>query len=82
MNLDEAIFLGLLPFSGVTLLKWFTKSSKFEGLNDNELLRLFSKSLLAQQTRKFLLLDDELKGKITMQHFMQYQDLAQFSRYL
>ena len=37
--LDEAIFSGSLSFSGVALLKWFTKSSIFEeGFNDNELL--------------------------------------------
>ena len=37
--LDEAFFSGLLPFSGVALLNWFTKSSKFEeSFNDNELL--------------------------------------------
>ena len=35
--LDEVIFSGSLPFSGVALLKWFTKSSKFEGFNNNEL---------------------------------------------
>ena len=33
------MFSGSLPFSGVTLLNWFTESSKFEeGFNDNELL--------------------------------------------
>ena len=36
--LDEDIFSGSLPFSGVALLHWFTKSSKFEGFNDNGLL--------------------------------------------
>ena len=37
--LEEAIFSGSLPFSGVALLNWFTKSSNFEeGFNDNELL--------------------------------------------
>ena len=37
---DEAIFSGSLPFSGValTLLNWFTKSSKFKSFNDKELL--------------------------------------------
>ena len=37
--LEEAIFSGSLPFSGVALLNWFSKSSNFEeGFNDNELL--------------------------------------------
>ena len=37
--LEEAIFSGSLPFSGVALLNWFTKCSNFEeGFNDNELL--------------------------------------------
>ena len=54
-------------------LNWFTKSSKFEeGFNDNELLRSLSISLhcvilpsvLVQQSRKFLLLDNELKEKL------------------
>ena len=32
-------FSGSLPFSGLALLNWFTKSSKFEeDFNDNELL--------------------------------------------
>ena len=36
--LDEAFFSGLLPFYGVALLNWFTKSSKFdEGFKNNEL---------------------------------------------
>ena len=35
----KAVFSGSLPFSGVALLNWFTKSSNFEeGFNDNELL--------------------------------------------
>ena len=35
----RSIFSGSLPFSGVELLKWFTKSSNFEeGFHDNELL--------------------------------------------
>ena len=39
INVIEAIFSGSLPFSGVALLNWFTKSAKFEeGFNDNELL--------------------------------------------
>ena len=34
--LDEAIFSGSLPFSGVALLNWFPKNSKFaEGFNGN-----------------------------------------------
>ena len=37
--LDEQTFSGSLVFSGVALLNWFTKSSRFEeGFNDNELL--------------------------------------------
>ena len=81
--LDETIFSGSLPFSGVALLNWFTKSSKFDkGLNDNELLLSFSRSfqcvillsVLVQQARKFLLLDEELKGKILLQHSVKYQD--------
>ena len=37
--LHKEIFSGSLLFSGVALLNWFTKSSKFEeGFNDNELL--------------------------------------------
>ena len=36
--LDEQMFSGALLFSGVALLNWFTKSSKYEGFNDNELL--------------------------------------------
>ena len=37
-HLDEAIFSESLPFSGVALLNWFSKSSKFEeGFNNNEL---------------------------------------------
>ena len=35
-------------------------------------------SVLVQQARKFLLLDKELKGKIVLQHPVQYQDLSQF----
>ena len=31
-------------------------------------------SILVQQARKFLLLDKELKGKIMLQHSMQYHD--------
>ena len=43
--LDEVIFSGSLPFSGVALLNWFTKSSKFEeGFNNNELSWSFSRS--------------------------------------
>ena len=34
--LEEVSFSGSLPFSGVAFLNWFTKSSKFEGFN-NEL---------------------------------------------
>ena len=72
---------GLLLFSGVALLNWFTKGSRFEGLNDNELLWSFPKSVqwvlllsvFVQQVRKFL-----LKGKILLQHSMQYQDFADF----
>ena len=76
-------FLGSLPFSGVALLNWFTKSSKFEdGVNSNELSRSFSRSfycmmllsVLVQQARNFLLLDKEFKGKIVLQQFMQYED--------
>ena len=64
--LDEKIFLRSLLFSGVALLKWFTKSSKFgEGFNDNELFPSLPKSfqymmllsVLVQQARKFLLFD-------------------------
>ena len=84
--LDEAIFSGSLLFSRVALLNWFTKSSKFEeGFNNNELSGSFSRSfhcmflsVLVQQARKFLLLDKELKGKIVLQHSMQYQDSSQF----
>ena len=83
--MDEAIFSGLLPFSGVVLLNWFTKSSNFEeGFNDNELLWSFSRSfhsvcvmllsVLVQQDRKFSLLDKELKKKTVLQQSMQYQD--------
>ena len=39
--LDEENFLRSLLFSGVALLNWFTKSSKFEGYNDNELFYHF-----------------------------------------
>ena len=36
---DDQIFSMSFVFSGVALLNWFTKSSKFEaGFNDNELL--------------------------------------------
>ena len=89
--LDEAIFSGLLPFSRVALLNWSTKSSKFEeGFNDNELSWSFSwsfhcvmlLSLLAQQARKFLLIDTKLKVKIMLQDSMQYQDSSQFWRHL
>ena len=64
--LDEKIFLRSLLFSGVALLKWFTKSSKFgEGFNDNELFPSLPKSfqymmllsVLVQQARKFFLFD-------------------------
>ena len=84
--MDEAIFSRSLPSSGVALLNWLTKSSKFEeGFRDNELLRSFSRffhcvmllSVLLQQARKFLLLDKELKGNIVLQHSMQYQDSSQ-----
>ena len=35
---DEVIFSASSPFSGVALLNWFTKNSKFEeGFNNNEL---------------------------------------------
>ena len=91
--LDEEIFSKSLVFSGVALLNWFTKSSKFEtGFNDNELLWSFSRFfhyvmllslwVFVQQARKFLLLDKELKGKIVLQHSMHYQDSSQFWRYL
>ena len=44
-HLDEAIFSGSLPFYGVALLNWFSKSSKFEeGFNNNELSWSFSRS--------------------------------------
>ena len=43
--MEEAIFSGSLPFSGVVLLNWFTKSSNFvEGFNDNEILWSYSRS--------------------------------------
>ena len=70
--MDEQTFSGLLLFSGVALLNWFTKSSRFEeGFNDNELLWSFSKSMhwvvllsvFVQQASKFLLLDKEVKRK-------------------
>ena len=81
--MDEEIFSGSLLFSGVALLNWFTKSSKFnEGFNDNELSWSCSRSLhcvmllsvFVQQARKFLLFDKELKGKIVLQQSIQYQD--------
>ena len=36
--LGAEIFPGSLLFSGVAWLNWFTKSSKFGGFNDNQLL--------------------------------------------
>ena len=89
--LDEEIFSESLLFSGVTLLNGFTKSSKSGVVfNNNELFRaLFSSfhciillSVLVQQARELLLHDKELKGKILLQHSMQYQDLSQFWGYL
>ena len=83
--LEEDIFSGLLLFSAVALLNWFTKSSKYEeGFNDNELScsrSLYCVMLLSvfvQQARKFLLFDKELKGKIVLQQSIQYQDSSQF----
>ena len=75
--------LGSALFSWLALLNWFTKSSKFEeGFNANELLgsfyRSFHRVVLLSQARTFLLLDKELKGKIVLQHSMQYQDSSQF----
>ena len=35
-------------------------------------------SVLLQEARNFLLLDKELKGKIVLQHSIQYQDSSQF----
>ena len=57
-------------------------SSRFEVFNDNELLWSLSPSIywvvllsvFVQQTRKFLLLGKELKGKIVLKYSMQYQD--------
>ena len=74
-------------------LNWFTQTSKFGlGFNNNELfLACFSSfhciilillSVLVQQARKFLSLAMELKGKIVLQHSMQYQGSLQFWRYL
>ena len=74
----EQTFSGLLLFSWVAFLNWFSKSSRFEeGFNDNELLWSFSKSIhwmvllsvFVQQARTFLLLDKELKGKIVPSTF-------------
>ena len=81
------MFSASLLFSGVSLLNWFIKISKFkEILNDNQQLLLFSRSfhcvmllsVFVQQAKKFLLLDKELKEKIVLQHSMQYQDSSQF----
>ena len=73
------------------IVKRFTKSSKSGVVfNNNELFwALFSSfhciillSVLVQQARELLLHDKELKGKILLQHSMQYQDLSQFWGYL
>ena len=89
-NFSDFNFSVIFPFSGVALLNWFTRSSKFEeGFNNNKLSWSFFRSfhcvmlllLLVQQARKFLLLDKVLKGKIVLQHSMQYQDWSQFWRY-
>ena len=62
--LDEEIFSGSLLFSGVALLKWCTKSSKFEeGFTDNGLSFSCSRSLHCVM----LFLDNKLKGKIVLQ---------------
>ena len=76
---------GLLLFSGVALLNWFTKSSRFEeGFNDNEALWSFYRSIqwVLLLSVLLLLLHKELKGKILLQHSMQYQDLLLFWRFL
>ena len=82
------LFQWSLPFSGVTLLNWFTKSSNFEeGFNDNYdyfldlstvSMSVMLLSVLVQEARKFLLFDKELKGKIAPQHSMECQDSSQF----
>ena len=88
MHFINVIFSGSLPFTGVALLNWFSKSSKFaEDFNNNELSYHFPDLstvcvmlllVLVQQGRKFLVLDKELKGKTMLQHSMQYQDSSQF----
>ena len=86
-------FFRVIIFLWVALLIWFIKSSKFgEGFSNNELLwsfpssfncvKLLSLSVLAQQARKFVLLDKEVKGNIVLQYSKQYQDSSQFWRYL
>ena len=68
----EQTFSESLLFSRVALLNWFTKSSRFEGFNDNELLWSFSRSIqwvlllsvFVQQERKFLLFNKELKTQL------------------
>ena len=85
------MFSGSSLFSRVTLLNWLTKSSMFRnGFNNNELLLslptsfhcMLLVSVLVEQARKLLLHDEVLKGKIILQHSMQYQDSLQFCRYL
>ena len=68
--LDEQTFSGSLLISGVALLNWFTKSSRFEeGFNDNELLWSFPKpihwmvllSVFVATTSHFLFLESWTK---------------------
>ena len=80
-------FFWVVTILRVALLNWFNKSSRFvESFNDNELLWSFSRSIqlvlllsvFVQKERNFLLLNKELKGKIVLKHFMQYQDSLLF----
>ena len=82
------IFSRFLLFSGVALPSSFTKSSKFkESFNDNELLLSFSRSfyyvmspsVLVQQARNVLLLDNEFNRKIVLQHSMKHQYSSPFA---
>ena len=65
-------FFWVVTISSGSIVNWFTKSSRFEGFTDNELIRSFSRSIqwvllllsvFIQQERKFLLVNKELKGK-------------------
>ena len=76
--LDEVIFSGSLPFSGVALLNWFTKSSKFEeGFNNNELSWSFSRSYMLQ-----VYTIEGWKTSLTKNHMIFYNCQPFFSFFL